>query len=68
MGTNIIQGISQGLRVRFSNYYTIYKSHTTLAKASTLKEGFRNRSLRYNSRVDKDNAIDGSNGTFDSSP
>ena len=47
---------------------TIYKSQTTLAKASTLKEGFRNRSLRYNSRVVKDRASDGCSGTFDSSP
>ena len=52
------------LRVK---YPTIYKSQTTLAKASLLKEGFSNRSLRYNSRVVKDRASDGSSGTFDSS-
>jgi hypothetical protein len=49
-------------------YTTIYKSHMTLANASTLNEGFRNRSFLYNSSVFRDKAIDGSNGTFDRRP
>ena len=59
---------SHNINKKHDIWRTLYKSHNTFAKASTLRDALRKRSLRNNSRVFNDTAMEGLMGLVPSQP